>query len=69
MINLIKKIFGLKTKVTFGKIRFPKNYQRGVGMDADERLHKNSMELRKILVDNNIISKIHTVFGNRCWSM
>lgn len=62
MINLIKKIFGLKTKATFGKTRFPKNYQKGVGMDAEERLHKNSIELRKILIDNNIISKINTVF-------
>jgi nucleoside diphosphate kinase len=62
MRNLIKKIFDLKTKATFGKTRFTKKYQKGVGMDAQERLHKNSLELRTILVENNIISKINTVF-------
>jgi len=39
----------------FGKKRFPDNYQRKVGWHANSKLHKNSEELAKILVDNEVL--------------
>lgn len=39
----------------FGKKRFPANYQGRVGWYANKKLHKNSEELAKILVDNEVL--------------
>jgi hypothetical protein len=33
----------------FGKQRFPEQYQNRVGINAKELLHKNSLELVKLL--------------------
>ena len=62
MKSILKKIFGFNTVAQFGKNRFPKNYQKGVGMNASKRLHKNSIELTNILVENKILSKIESIF-------
>ncbi len=62
MKSILKKIFGFNTVAQFGKNRFPKNYQKGVGMNASTRLHKNSIELTNILVENKILLKIDSIF-------
>jgi len=46
----------------FGKKRFPKSYQKKVGQNARELLHKNSEELVEILKDHNVIQDDMTVF-------
>jgi len=62
MKTFLRKLFKRNKNAQFGKIRFPKNYQKGVGMDASDRLHKNSIELTTILTKNNILSKVNSVF-------
>jgi len=46
----------------FGKQRFPEQYQNRVGINAKELLHKNSLELVKLLKEKNIIRKNLKVF-------
>jgi hypothetical protein len=46
----------------FGKQRFPESYQRAVGMEASEVLHKNSRELVNILKKHNILNNQSSVF-------
>lgn len=46
----------------FGEKRFPKSYQKRVGMEAADFLHKNSMELVQILKDNQVLSSNDKVF-------
>ena len=50
MKTFLRKLFRRNKNAQFGKIRFPKNYQKGVGMNASDRLHKNSIELTTILI-------------------
>jgi len=59
--KILFKLGFVKTR-GFGKTRFPKQYQKSVGMNAAEFLHENSKELVQVLKDNNIIPKIETVF-------
>tara|TARA_B110000211_G_C13990319_1_gene513677 strand:+ start:593 stop:1189 length:597 start_codon:yes stop_codon:yes gene_type:complete len=46
----------------FGKKRFPKGYQKLVGMDASRRLHDNSKELVQVLIDNDVFFEGMNVF-------
>lgn len=46
----------------FGKERFPSDYQKKVGMNARELLHRNSKELVQILKDNDLLTEIINVF-------
>ncbi len=64
-MKLYRKIlFKLKLTKTrgFGKTRFPKSYQKGVGMKGAKFLHDNSIELVEILSKNNVLSTIRNVF-------
>ena len=40
----------------FNKQRFPESYQRAVGMNASDILHKNSIELVSILKKYNVLN-------------
>jgi len=46
----------------FGKQRFPEQYQNRVGINAREILHKNSMELVRILKEKNILKDDMKIF-------
>lgn len=52
----------LKSKVRFGKERFPPGYQNKVGMKARTLLHDNSKELTEILSKLNILQESKRVF-------
>ena len=63
MINLIHKILWKLFGITpFGKKRFPKTYQRHVGMNASEKLHLNSIELVDIVQKKGVLKKIESIF-------
>ena len=46
----------------FNKQRFPESYQRAVGMNASDILHKNSIELVSILKKYNVLNINSTIF-------
>jgi hypothetical protein len=46
----------------FGKQRFPEQYQNRVGINAREILHKNSLELVRLLKEKNILKDNIKVF-------
>jgi hypothetical protein len=46
----------------FNKQRFPESYQRAVGMNASNILHKNSIELVSILKKYNVLNINSTIF-------
>ena len=47
--NILRKLFRRNKNAQFVKLD-SKNYQKGVGMNAYDRLHKNSIELTTILI-------------------
>ena len=59
IIKILWKLFGI---TPFGKNRFPKSYQKHVGMDASKMLHLNSKELVKFVDQNQIFDKIDSIF-------
>lgn len=59
IIKILWKFFGI---TPFGKNRFPKSYQKQVGMNASKMLHLNSIELVEFVDQNQIFDKINSIF-------
>lgn len=53
----------LPKKTKFGWKRFkPQSYQKAVGMNARLDLHKNSIELRKFIIENVALEEVHNIY-------
>ena len=57
--KILWKLFGI---TPFGEKRFPKTYQKYVGMNASEKLHLNSIELVDIVQKTGVLNKIESIF-------
>lgn len=57
--KILWKLFGI---TPFGEKRFPKTYQKQVGMNASEKLHLNSRELVRIVEKSITFNNIESIF-------
>ena len=62
LITLFRKIIYTVKGSSFGEKRFPKSYQKYVGMGAADFLHQNSVELVQVLKDQHILTGDDKIF-------